>query len=550
MARSEVTRRDALTLGAAAGAVVLLGDAPMALARPRSFSLSAPVGTVVRPGRRFDLVGVSGADASALGLQLRTRRTGGAWSRWAVVGSGASHAPDGARPRRVSDPVFTGGADEVQLRTVRRRPSGPLRLAFVSAPVAARDRVVRARAAQTGAPPIITRAEWGARAGKADPSYGEVQMAFVHHTESTNDYTAEQSASLVRGFQAYHQDHNGWNDIGYNFLVDRFGQVFEGRAGGIDQPVIGAQAEGWNSHSTGVATIGSFMKVGFPDAAADVLAHLLAWKLKLHGVPATGTVRLTSGGGSSNRYKYGTLVDMERISGHRDGCSTDCPGDVLYASLDTLRARVASLQGTIVTRPRLSLLAEAARVTYGSDARFSGKLLGADGVPVSATRVSLQKQGSSGWVTMGATTTGDDGAWSLGLPWKRDGSVRARASVRGVSGDITSSALSVDVVTVLGVSSPAPRSRVHAGESVKVRGVVRPGGPVTLVVERQARDGRWKRTQAPAAKVNGQSFSLAVRLRTPGLYRISARADGVKADAIYVRAVRSAADVGAFAADA
>ena len=89
-----------------------------------------------------------------------------------------------------------------------------------------------------------------------------MQLAFVHHTVSANDYGPEDSAGIVLGIAKYHRDTNGWNDIGYNFLVDKYGQIFEGRAGGIDQAVIGAQAQGYNSHSTGIANLGTFSEIG------------------------------------------------------------------------------------------------------------------------------------------------------------------------------------------------------------------------------------------------------------------------------------------------
>ena len=98
-------------------------------------------------------------------------------------------------------------------------------------------------------PPIIPRSEWGGDSvpPRAGPLYGEVQIAFVHHTVTANDYAPEDSAAIVLGIARYHRNTNGWNDIGYNFLVDQYGQIFEGRAGGIDQAIVGAQAQGWNS---------------------------------------------------------------------------------------------------------------------------------------------------------------------------------------------------------------------------------------------------------------------------------------------------------------
>ena len=180
---------------------------------------------------------------------------------------------------------------------------------------------------------------------RSAPVYGEVQVAFVHHTVSSNDYGPEDSAGIVLGIARYHRDSNRWNDIGYNFLVDQYGQVFEGRAGGIDQAVVGAQAQGYNSVSTGIACIGTFTSVPQPEPGMDALARLIGWKLSLHAAPTQGTVVVTSRGGSSNRYPNGAPVTLERISGHRDGDSTSCPGEILYTQLPDLRARAARYSG-------------------------------------------------------------------------------------------------------------------------------------------------------------------------------------------------------------
>jgi len=535
-----VTRRRALALGAAAGMGLVLAEPASA-----SFSVRSRGGHVVRPGRRFELVGVRDAPR---GLQLRARRTGGRWSRWTPVGAGRAHAPDDAPRVPASDPVWTGPADELELRGAGGRD---LELHFVALGIAA-ARTPRARAAQAtgGAPVIVTREQWRARAPKATPSYGQVSVAFVHHTVDANTYAPEQSAGIVQAIQRYHQDHNGWNDIGYNFLVDRYGQVFEGRAGGIDQAVVGAHAEGWNSKSTGVATIGVFTADAAPEAAMAVLARLLAWKLALHGVPASGAVTLLSGGGKSNRYAYRQEAVLQRISGHRDGCKTSCPGDGLFGQLGELRSRAAALQGTIATQPKLTLAASATRIVYGEDAVFTGRLLGADGVPVAGARVSVQKQGATSWVTLAAATTDPDGSFSARMPWRRGGTVRARASAPGVSAPVRSAVLSIALTPILRTTHPDERSRIKAGGTVRVRGSVRPAEPVTLVVERHGRDGRWHRSQRVRARLDGRRFGVTVRLRKAGLYRITAKTADARAEPIYVRAVRSAADVGGVAADA
>ena len=162
----------------------------------------------------------------------------------------------------------------------------PATRALVAAHAAAGP--VHAHGTQLGArPPIVSRAAWGGDLvpPRVLPSFGEVDIAVVHHTESANEYTAEQSAGIVLAITKFHRDTRGWNDVGYNFLVDRFGTIFEGRAGGVDLPVIGAHAQGFNSISTGISIIGSFMAVEPPAPALDAVARLIGWRLPLAGIP-------------------------------------------------------------------------------------------------------------------------------------------------------------------------------------------------------------------------------------------------------------------------
>ena len=127
------------------------------------------------------------------------------------------------------------------------------------------------------------------------PLYGDVQIAFVHHTVTANDYAPEDSAGIVLGIARYHRNSNGWNDIGYNFLVDKYGQIFEGRAGGIDQPIVGAQAQGWNSRlDRHLLHRDVHERRRRRRAGIDALARLIGWKLTVHGVPTEGDVDVTS----------------------------------------------------------------------------------------------------------------------------------------------------------------------------------------------------------------------------------------------------------------
>src|SRR5262249_31112229 len=262
---------------------------------------------------------------------------GGRWTAWAPLTT-----DHGAR--RGTDPAFVGAADELQLRL--RGAARGLRARFVQALGHA---PAHAHAATESQPQTNPRPRSGGdRAGpRAAPEFGVIELAFVHHTVTAIDYAPGDSASIVLGIAHYHRDYNGWNDIGYNFLVDRYGQVFEGRAGGIENAVIGAQAQGWNSYSTGIACLGTFTNVTLPDDAVDALARLIGWKLSLHGVPVLGRVALPSLGGADNRYRSGTNVTFQRVSGHRDGDSTSCPGNALYGQLGRLRTLANGYSGPV-----------------------------------------------------------------------------------------------------------------------------------------------------------------------------------------------------------
>ncbi|MFI6935481.1 peptidoglycan recognition protein [Streptomyces sp. NPDC050287] len=206
-------------------------------------------------------------------------------------------------------------------------------------------------------PPITSRAGWGADESiSSDPSEynADVKAVFVHHTDGSNDYSCADSASIVRGIYAYHVQVNGWNDIGYNFLVDKCGTVFEGRKGGVDLPVLGAHTYGWNRESAGIAVLGDYTSTGASNAALASIARVAAWKLGQYGADPAGTVQLNAGAGQTNyfgtKFTAGTKYTFNRISGHRDGYNTQCPGSSLYAQLPTIRSWAAGpVQGLKVT---------------------------------------------------------------------------------------------------------------------------------------------------------------------------------------------------------
>jgi len=287
----------------------------------------------------FDLVGLHWQGSGT--VSFRTRAVTGRWSAWRVAAPEAEDGPDRPIQRgwHVGNPYWTGESRAILYR-VRGRVTR-LRAYFVWSPVVG---VPPRRLSMAGSPPIISRAAWGANEAirRAPPRYADsVKFALVHHTAGANAYTRMQSPAIVRGIEVYHVKGNGWNDIGYNFLVDKYGQVFEGRYGGVDRNVIGAHAEGFNTGSVGVAVLGSYSSAAPSTATQTALANLLAWRLDVAHVDPLSSVTAISGG--NPRFAAGTHVLLHAISGHRDTGPTTCPGNALYARLRAIAAQVATI---------------------------------------------------------------------------------------------------------------------------------------------------------------------------------------------------------------
>jgi hypothetical protein len=388
MTAGRMTRRSLLV---AAGGAVACGGLThparvlAALAGPSTPALSGRwLGAVaagqhtIELSRSADLLGVEWQAPVDAHLHIRSTRDDGRWSNWVSAGA-STHGPDGQTPRNalLGEPVWTGGTRTVQLRTSHALRGVRLHLVDVSGGVGAHrvaiasDRSPLAKLARSaslalatpslragpGQPPIIARSAWarGLAHPRVAPEYAAVRLAFVHHTENPNGYLASEVPAMLRAIFLFHRDVRGWNDIGYNFVVDSFGRIFEARAGGIDEPVVGAHAGGYNLASTGVAVLGSFTSQPISAPAKLALQRLLAWKLSLHGAPAQGrvTVRVNPAGAVYSRFPANARVALPRIAGHRDADTTDCPGDALYRELRAIRTRV----GRLAPRPVLATLA-------------------------------------------------------------------------------------------------------------------------------------------------------------------------------------------------
>jgi hypothetical protein len=326
-----------------------MGPAAIAAARSNYPRETAPrwISPPIDAPHRFDLVGVA---RETRPVQIRARDDGGRWSDWVEQDDGT--------------PIYVGGADQAQVRAPFRL-RGRLHFVNVSGTSGsfANRMVNSARSAINAAfisvastpvaqaiaprPTIVSRAAWGADLPsggcppRGPPEYGTVQAAVIHHTVNANDYTPEEAPSIVLGICRFHVYANGWNDIGYNALVDRYGTVYEGRAGGLKQPVVGAQAQGFNSQTTSIASIGDHTSEAPTPQAQRSIIQFLAWKMGIaRAYPVTGTVQLTSAGGPESRYRAGVVVTVPRILGHTTLGLTACPGAAMIPLIPQIQAGV------------------------------------------------------------------------------------------------------------------------------------------------------------------------------------------------------------------
>ena len=333
--------------------------------------------------------GEDGAPPEGVSIYLRVRQDG-EWSPWYLNEPSDAGRDDGAG-RAGTDELVTGGADAVQasvvgdaaalpadltLALVPDHPSGEsdLGAADVRTAEAEPTGVAAASAAQSGlrddrgpaenltgasavqlpaaAPAaaqddpsalVTTREEWGANPAYLNwrPNYAPAEHVIVHHTAGTNDYTAEQSPSIVRGIYYYHAVILGWGDIGYNFLVDKYGQVFEGRYGTLDSDpgtmVVGGHSYGANTGTMGIAMMGNYSFVSPSSIQIERVGQMTGWFLARAGVTdAYGSSRFTFR--ATQKYRRGQTIDLDTISAHRDVGYTTCPGDVGYSMMDWIRS--------------------------------------------------------------------------------------------------------------------------------------------------------------------------------------------------------------------
>ncbi|MGA8256844.1 MAG: N-acetylmuramoyl-L-alanine amidase [Nocardioides sp.] len=410
-----------------------------------------------QPVTGYGAVGVTwehGAEVpdDEIAIQVRTKDADG-WSEWLPMIYHDEHAPEegskeALRARPGTDELLVGEVDEVQVKIASQQAApADLKLAVIDPGVAestshekaaidtaslpgedtaqadgvatldsSEGDLELAAAAFTPKPVIYSREQWGADERLRDPGslhYYEVHAGFVHHTVNANNYKAKDVPAILRGIYAYHTKSRGWSDVGYNYLVDRFGRIWEGRYGGVDRPVVGAHTLGFNDDAFAMSAIGNFEEAMPSQAMIQAYGALFGWKLSLHGVKA------------GSMQQYVTSKNFRAINGHRDAGSTACPGKYLYAKLPEIRKLAAQtqvgfggrqLESNVTSTPEPDLIVR--RASDGKGFVIPIKPIGAPDNAKKRKNTSAYKLGKP--VPMAVNLTGVNKILNVG-DWDRDG---------------------------------------------------------------------------------------------------------------------------------
>jgi hypothetical protein len=419
--------------------------------------------TPIQERSRFTVAGVTwarttGFTAKDVNVQVRVREDSG-WTGWeslAVTDEGPQRGTAESATARVgSNPLVTDGATAIQVRvdTTDGRPLPDVQVTTINPGTSAADDDLTPRTPAASAsaaattPTIITRRQWGADESlRGSTSYSSTVKAIViHHTASSNDYTADTAAAQIRGIYAYDTQGLGWSDIAYNFLVDKFGRIYEGRAGSITSPVRGAHAMGFNTDTMGVAALGNYQTAAAPAVMVDSIAKVAGWKLSQYGVDPSGTTTLTSQGGTGTKYAAGVTATLPTINAHQNTSYTLCPGQYLYPQMANIRTRATSYAKYSSTTGPAPIPTSGLFAAYGNLTLATGST----GWPVRDLQLELNRRGYAA-----GTPDGDFGPTSLGAVQRFQ-----KAMVLSVTGKVAANdwrALSGLSYTRTGAPTPPP----------------------------------------------------------------------------------------------
>ncbi|WP_280341761.1 N-acetylmuramoyl-L-alanine amidase [Nocardia neocaledoniensis] len=311
------------------------------------------------------MVALTARDMVNTTTKLRAKQADGNWGPWynadPVDTRATDHAPADAPTG--TEPIYVGETTAVQMLVTRKPTAAPdhgdpahiteaaLKAVLINPGRVAIDAALNdvAAALPGGGPKVITRAQWGADESIRceEPTYDDgLGGITVHHTAGRNDYSRAESAGIVRAIYAYHAETLGWCDMGYNALVDQYGQIFEGRYGGLDRAVQGAHAGGFNENTAGVALMGNYETETPSEESIEAIGKFIGWRSKVAGLDPKGHTTMYSEGTEFTPYAQDEAVDLPVVFAHRDVGNTDCPGDAAYSLMDRIRAIAAGNAGT------------------------------------------------------------------------------------------------------------------------------------------------------------------------------------------------------------
>ncbi|MEA3510414.1 MAG: cell wall-binding repeat-containing protein [Actinomycetota bacterium] len=305
----------------------------------------------------FTMAGLTWRGTAPIEAWYRVDDGGGIWSEWRPLDVSAIDAPDpgtaeAERHTAGSELIYAGLNERIQFQISGIVPSNP-EAVLIDTSIAADTSVEPfseqsepsiSESAVPGQPTIRPRTDWDPTnrcPPREIPEEIQVTTAIIHHTGIDRLYSASEVPNILLGYCLYHRNSQGWDDIAYNILVDRFGTIWEGRAGGVDKGIRGGHAKGFSSYSTGIAMIGNFTGSAPGWQQRTALEQLLAWKLGVHNLDPRGTTNLISMG--SYKYDEGVPVTLDTISGHRDVQATACPGIYAYNLLPRFRTNTAAI---------------------------------------------------------------------------------------------------------------------------------------------------------------------------------------------------------------
>lgn len=299
--------------------------------------------------REFSLFGLTWEGDRDINAFVRSQRADGTWTEWFDM---HTVAPQAGATKYGTEPIYVEPTKRVQVSTNNiALDATDIQAVFIDGGTGTTTGNIRpvADSYTWGMPNVITRAQWGAGPSSAPTYTAPVTAATVHHTAGSNNYSEAASPGLMRGIWSYHTHTLGWGDVGYNAVVDKFGNIYEGRAGGLDEAVQGAHVGGFNANTWGVSVMGNYQTAQPTQKALQALGDIIGWKAAVAGFDPMGSnYHAAEFNFSGSKYAAGQGAMFPNINAHRDFHRNECPGENLYRQLPRVRTIANTKYRTLI----------------------------------------------------------------------------------------------------------------------------------------------------------------------------------------------------------